>query len=97
MFGTDISKPALIDHIKHLRKQKLISRKHEDFQNVSYGLTDEIVSLLEVSDEELRQRIERFLDDKLLPKELRSIPFDAKDYYSKLSMKQLDEMVLTHH
>ena len=39
-FGTSISKPALIDHLDHLKKQTLISRKLEGFQNVSYGLTD---------------------------------------------------------
>lgn len=27
-----------------------------------------------------------------MPKALRSMPFDAKDYYSKLSMKELDEV-----
>ena len=94
IFGTDISKPALIDHLKHLRKQKLISRKHEDFQNVSYGLTDEIIAVLGLSDEETRERIERFLDDKNMPKELRSIPFDEREYYSRLSKKELDEEII---
>ena len=78
MFGTDISKPTLIEHLKHLQDQKLISRKQEDFQNVSYGLTDEIVSLLTVPEEEIRERIERFIDDKDLPKHLRRIKIDAK-------------------
>ena len=91
MFGTDISKPTLIDHLKHLQEQKLISRKQEDFQNVSYGLTDEIVSVLTVPEEEIRERIERLIDNKDLPKKLRSIPFDAKEYYNKLSAKQLKE------
>ena len=94
MFGTDISKPALIDHLKHLRKLKLISRKHEDFQNVSYGLTDEIISVLGLSEEETRERIERFLDDRNMPKEFRSIPFDVRDYYRKLSAKELDDEVI---
>jgi DNA-binding Lrp family transcriptional regulator len=93
IFGTGISKPALIDHLKHLQKQKLISRKHEDFQNVSYGLTDEIVSLLTVSGEDMRERIERFLDDKDLPKKLRRLPIDAKEFYGRLSEKQLDGIV----
>jgi DNA-binding HxlR family transcriptional regulator len=94
MFGTDISKPALIDHLKHLRKLKLISRKHEDFQNVSYGLRDEIISILGLSEEETRERIERFFDDKNMPKKFRSIPFDLKDYYRKLSAKELDDKVI---
>jgi len=55
MFGTDISKPSLIDHLNHLKKQKLISRKNEGFQNVSYGLTDEINSLLNPPEEDLKE------------------------------------------
>jgi DNA-binding HxlR family transcriptional regulator len=94
MFGTDISKPALIDHLKHLRKQKLISRRHEYFQNVSYGLTDEIVALLTVPEEEIKKRIERLIDDKDLPKHLRRIKIDPKEFYSKMSAKQLNEIVI---
>ena len=94
MFGTDISKPALIDHLKHLRKLKLISRKHEDFQNVSYGLTEEIISILGLSEEETRERVERFLDDREMPKEFRSISFDEKGYYKRLSAKELDKEVI---
>ena len=94
IFGTDISKPALIDHLKHLRELELISRKHEDFQNVSYGLTDELISVLGLSEEETRERIERFLDDSDMPEEFRSIPFDEKEYYRRLSAKELDEEVI---
>jgi DNA-binding transcriptional ArsR family regulator len=94
IFGTDISKPALIDHLKHLRELKLVSRKHEDFQNVSYGLTDEIISVLGLSEEETRERIERFLDDTVMPEEFRGIPFDEKEYYRRLSAKELDEEVI---
>jgi DNA-binding HxlR family transcriptional regulator len=94
IFGTDISKPALIDHLKHLLELKLISRKHEDFQNVSYGLTDEIISVLGLSEEETRERVERFLDDTVMPEEFRGIPFDEKEYYRRLSAKELDEEVI---
>jgi DNA-binding HxlR family transcriptional regulator len=94
MFGTEISKPALIDHLKHLRELKLISRKHEDFQNVSYGLTDEIISVLGLSEEKTKERIERFLDDRNMPNEFRNIRFDLKDYYRKLSANELDDKVI---
>jgi DNA-binding HxlR family transcriptional regulator len=94
IFGTDISKPALIDHLKHLLELKLISRKHEDFQNVSYGLTDEIISVLGLSEEETRERVERFLDDTVMPEDFRGIPFDEKEYYRRLSAKELDEEVI---
>lgn len=103
-FGTNISKPALIDHLDHLIKQKLISRKREGFQNISYGLTDEINSLLNLPEEDTKKFVENFIEGKNLPKKFRPIPFDAKEYYGKLSEKQLDEAidkdlntVLTHN
>jgi len=92
-FGTDISKPSLIDHLKHLKKQKLISRKREGFQNVSYGLTDEINSLLNIPEEDVRKWVENSIEGRNLPKKLRLLPFDPKEYYDRLSEKQLDEAI----
>jgi len=93
-FGTDISKPSLIDHLKHLKKQKLISRKVEGFQNVSYGLTDEINSLLTIPEEDIKKWVENFIEGKNLPKKLRLLrPFDAKESYGRHSEKQLDEAI----
>jgi DNA-binding HxlR family transcriptional regulator len=96
MFGTDISKPSLIDHLNHLKKQKLISRKLEAFQNVSYGLTDEINSLLNLPEEDIRKWAEKFIEGKNLPKKFRLLPFEVKEYYGKLSEKQLDEAIDKH-
>jgi DNA-binding HxlR family transcriptional regulator len=94
MFGTDISKPSLIDHLNHLKKQKLISRKNEGFQNVSYGLTDEIVSLLDLPEEDIKKWFENFIEERNLPKKLRLLkPLDVREYYSRLSEKQLDEAI----
>jgi DNA-binding HxlR family transcriptional regulator len=91
-FGTDISTPTMMDHLDHLIKQKLISRKREGFQNVSYGLTDEINSLLNLPEEDIKKWFETLIEEKNLPKELRPLkPFDTKEHYSKLSEKQLDE------
>ena len=88
-FGTDISKQSLLDHLDHLKKQKLISRR-KGFQNVSYGFTDEIDSLLTAPQEEIRKWLE---DDETLPKRFRSMTFDEKEYYDKLPEKQLDETI----
>jgi DNA-binding HxlR family transcriptional regulator len=94
MFGTDISKPSLIEHLDHLRKQKLISRKREGFQNVSYGLTDEIDSLLTLPEEHIRKWVENFIEEKNIPEKFRVLkPFDAKEFYRKLSEKQLEEVI----
>jgi DNA-binding HxlR family transcriptional regulator len=94
MFGTDISKQSLIEHLNHLRRQKLISRKKEGFQNVTYGLTDEINSLLTIPEENIKEWIEDLIEGKKLSKELKLLKdFDLKDYYSRLSEKQLDEAI----
>jgi len=90
-FGTEISKPALIDHLKHLIKQKLVKRKREGFQNVSYSLTEEIRSLLEVSPEDVKEWLEDFEKTiKKLPSHLTTVEFDEKEYYKKLPEKELD-------
>jgi DNA-binding HxlR family transcriptional regulator len=91
MFGTDISKQVLIDHLNHLKKKKLISRKIEGFQNVSYGLTDEVNSLLNIPEEDVKAWFENVIEGKNLPKKLRILrPFDAKKYYGKLTERELD-------
>lgn len=92
-FGTEVSKPSLIDHLNHLRKQKLISQKREDFQNVSYGLTDEINALLTLPEEYIQEWFEKYIDGKNIPEEFRLQPFDTKGYYDKLSEKHLDEAI----
>ena len=91
MFGTKISKPTLIEHLKHLKKQKLISRKREAFQNVSYGLTDEINSLLDIPEEDVKKWVENLIEGKNLSKKFRLLPFDVKEYYDKMSEDQLNE------
>jgi len=92
-FGTNISKPSLIDHLNHLKKQKLISRKREDFQNVSYGLTNEIDSLLNIPEEDIKKWVENLMERKNLHEKLRLLPFDTKEYYGRPSEKQLDEAI----
>ena len=87
-FGTDISKPALIEHLKHLIKQKLIKRKREGFQNVSYSLTEEIRSLLEVSPEDLKKWLEDF--ENAIKRSPHLTIVDEKEYYEKLPEKELD-------
>lgn len=93
-FGTDISNPTLSEHLKHLTKGKLIKRKRENFQNVSYGLTEEICSLLYVSQEDIKEWIKDFeKSNEKLPPHLRLLKFDAKEYYKNLPEKELDRKI----
>jgi DNA-binding HxlR family transcriptional regulator len=102
-FGADLSNQTLTNHLKHLKKQKLISCKR-GFQNASYCLTDQINSLLNPPEEDLKEWIETLEEDEKLPEDLRPEPFYSKDYYGRLSEKQLEEKtdkdinrVLTHN
>ena len=53
--GIKITQPTLSEHLPHLIEKELIERKEEGFQNVSYSLTEEIWSLLEVSQEDIEE------------------------------------------
>jgi len=88
--GINISKPTLTEHLGHLIKQKFVKRKVEGFQNVSYGLTDEIYSLIHEPEEDLVEWLEVLEDDKGLRGERKAIDF-LKTYYEKMSDKQLDQ------
>jgi DNA-binding HxlR family transcriptional regulator len=89
-FGTDISKPSLLEHLNHLIERKLIERREEGFQNVSYGLTDEIRDLLHVPEEDIKSWFEdlKKTNERLHP-HLRSIEFDVKEYYNNMTDEQL--------
>jgi len=94
MFGTDITKQSLIEHLNHLRKQKLVSRKKEGFQNVTYGLTDEIGSLLNFPEEDIEKWFKNTIEGKNLPEKLRHLKlFDGIEYPAKLSEEQLNEAI----
>lgn len=93
-FGTHISKPSLLEHLNHLVERKLIERREEGFQNVSYGLTDEIRDLLHVPEEDIKSWFEDLKKaDERLPPHLRSIVFDLKEYYNNMTAEQLKKEI----
>jgi len=93
-FGTDVSKPSLLEHLNHLVERKLIERREEGFQNVSYGLTEEICSLLLVSQEDIESWFEDLeKTNKRLPPHLRLMKFDAKAFYNNMSEEQLEREI----
>jgi DNA-binding HxlR family transcriptional regulator len=90
-FGTDISKPALIDHLNHLKKLKVITRKHEKLQGVSYGLADEVAQLFEVTPKDIVDWLERFEHNDNLPEMLRPIKFYKGGFLDNLTSVELDQ------
>lgn len=94
MFGADISKPSLVEHLKHLIERKLIERKEEGFQNVSYGLTKEIDSLLTIPQKDVAEWLKDFeKSTKKLPEHIKLVKINAKQFYEKLPEQQLDQQI----
>lgn len=74
-------------------RKKLIKRKVKGFQNVSYGLIDEIHSLIHVPQKDIEEWLALSKRDESLPAEFRSLKFDWKAHYSKMPEKQLDQEI----
>jgi DNA-binding HxlR family transcriptional regulator len=89
--GVNITKPTLKDHLQHLIEQNLIERKEEGFQKVSYSLTEEIHDILHTPQED----IDKWFEALTKPNKLFSIfeEFDPKQYYEKISEKQLEQEI----
>ena len=78
--GSNISKPTLSDHLKHLIDQQLVERKVEGVQNVTYGLSKEIASILDRSED-----LPSWFDSLFFVLE----PSNAKQQYEKMSKSKL--------
>jgi predicted transcriptional regulator len=66
-WGISLSKPTLSDHLKHLTKKKLVTRRVKGVQNVTYALGKELIQYKKESEKESLSRIETFLKDSSLP------------------------------
>ena len=95
--GIKITQPTLSEHLPHLIEKELIERKEEGFQNVSYKLTEEIRSLLDVSQEDIEEWVKNLEKSgkKLLPvtKIVASMKSGAKNYYNNLSEEQIEKEI----
>jgi len=92
-FGTSISKPGLIDHLNHLSKKKLISRRREGFQNVSYGLASDVDSLLNPPIEGTKELVEMSMDEEKMQKILEALRLDGEEYYGSLPEKEIEKKI----
>ena len=91
--GMKITQPTLKDHLDHLLEKGLIDCKR-GFQRASYGLTDEIASLLEVSEEDLKNWVELHRDRADLPEMLKPLKLSRKELLERFSEEQLEKMVI---
>lgn len=93
-FDVKITKPTLKEHLSHLIDQKLIERNEDGLQNVSYSLTKEIDSLMNVPKEELKRWIEDFDRNENLPDRLKPLKLTREELYRRFSSEQIDKMVI---
>ena len=93
-FDVKITKPTLKEHLSHLIDQKLIERNEDGFQNVSYSLTKEIDSLMNIPKEELKRWIENFDRNENLPDRLKPLKLTTEELYKRFSSEQIDKKVV---
>jgi DNA-binding HxlR family transcriptional regulator len=95
--GIKITQPTLSEHLTHLIEKELIERKEEGFQNVSYRLTEEINSLLEVSQEDIEEWVKDLeKSGKPIPpitKIVTSMKSGVKNYYNNLSEEKIEKEI----
>lgn len=75
--GLKMSKPTLIKHLRHLQKRKLLIRKKEGKQNVSYKVNWERLETLQQS-MKARQMAKNLLENK---KRFKSFPINEQATY----------------
>jgi DNA-binding HxlR family transcriptional regulator len=86
--GIKITQPTLTDHLQHLIEKRIVEK--ED----GYSLREDINSVLHPSQEELREWLEVFLNDKNLPERLRPLKITGKEFYSLLTDNEVDRMAV---
>jgi hypothetical protein len=75
--GLKMSKPTLINHLHHLQKRKLLIRKIEGKQNISYAVNWKKLETLKESTK-TRQALKHLLQNK---KRFKSFPIDEQVTY----------------
>lgn len=99
--GIRVSKSTFLIHLGHLEKQKLIRRKPEGVQNVAIILNED-----NPIEKNHAETVKRWLDSLEnwqtrgwkrtvdgLPPPTRSKPFDAKEFYDKMSEQALEREI----
>jgi len=70
-----LSKPSLIDHLRHLTKENLVIRREEGKQNVTYERNDERF----LSSKEDEEQVRELLDDLLRRPEFKRVNLSVED------------------
>lgn len=89
--GLKITNRVLSKHLKHLISKNLVKRTEEGFQSVRYSLSDKFRAATQLPREDPLSYLELEKDDDL-PLRLKTLKFDEKKFYSKLSEEELDRL-----
>jgi DNA-binding HxlR family transcriptional regulator len=90
-FGMPITQPTLKDHLDHLLEKGFVDCKR-GFQSASYGLTENIGTLMEVSQEDLKNWFEARENSENVPDYLKPLKLSGKELYERFSDELLDEI-----
>jgi DNA-binding HxlR family transcriptional regulator len=90
--GLKMSKPTLIEHLNHLKKQRLLIRKREGKQNVSYSVNWKKLEHLKETIK-TRQALKRMLENE---KNFKSFPINEQITYTHniLALRNLYQLRL---
>jgi len=93
--GLKMSKPTLIEHLHHLQKRKLVIRKKEGKQNISYKVNWEKLETLQQS-MKTRQMLKNLLENE---RRFKSFPIDEQVTYvtNILTLSNLYQLKLETH
>ena len=91
--GVKVSKPTLSEHLKHLTKQKVLTRKEEGKQRVYYEINWELFENLRDAQKE-NKTLESYLKNK---KVVQSFPLDEQLRYvaNVLALRNMHELRLS--
>lgn len=89
MYGTEITHKVLSKHLKHLEGRNLVKRTEQDFQYVTYALSEKFRNVARLPLEDVKKFFE-IGHDEGLPPELRALKITKKQFLNSLTDDEID-------
>jgi DNA-binding transcriptional ArsR family regulator len=89
MYGTEITHKVLSKHLKHLEGKNLVKRTEQDFQYVTYALSDKFRNVVRLPIDDVKMYL-GIGQDEGLPPELQPLKITRKDFLDSLTEAEID-------
>ena len=89
MYGTEITHKVLSKHLKHLEGKNLVKRTEQDFQYVTYALSDKFRNVVRLSIDDVKMYL-GIGQDEGLPPELQPLKITRKEFLDSLTEAEID-------